>query len=454
MKKENYKDYVQRIVFPCVLYAIVVGIVVGIVVFFFKFVAVSISEFSVEIYSFIREHLIYVPIFLIVLIFLGLALASLQYLVPESSGGGIPRSEGIARDLLVIKPIRISISTIIGSCITFLAGLPLGNEGPSIIIGTSLGVKFNEIFKTRGHSWRQPVVSSGVSSAFAVVTGLPFTGIVFSFEEVFEKYSWTLILASSIGVIIATIIDNLLSQLLNFKYTLINFTNIVDLKLSLIWIPVVIGLVSGLIAIAFFYLIKFFMHVYGNKLKFKSKKSLIFALLFLLTGIFGLLLSETIGSGHDLINVLLKKENLMFYILAILIIYKIITISLCVSSGVTGGIFVPILTIGALIGAVLAKILIYFGLPDMYYQTIIALSICAFLGSSLHCPMTAVIFVMEITKIAFVSTVFSLVSVFVALFLVAIFNVPSINQLILDQIIIKEPNSLRNTKVIEESEYL
>jgi H+/Cl- antiporter ClcA len=446
MENEKYKDYVKRIVFPCVLYAMIVGIAVGIVVFFFKFMANFLIENAKQIFIYVRNNLIFAPVFLLSLIFLGLLLATLQYLVPEVSGGGIPRSEGIARDLIVIKPNKLIIYTILGSFISFLAGLPLGPEGPSVIIGTSLGVKFNEMFKTRGHSWRLPVVSSGVASSFAIITGLPLTGIIFSMEEVQEKYSWSLILASSVGVIFASLIDTFLTKITKFNFVLIEFQGLFDLNLSLIWIPILIGIACGFLALVFYYTIKLFVYIFEEKIKIKNKKFYLYGLIFLLVGVIGLLMIETIGSGHSLINDLLKGTNILWSGLIVLLIYKIIMISLCLSSGATGGIFVPILTLGAIIGALLGKLLIAFGLNPIYFNTIIALSICAFLGSTLHCPLTAIVLILELTKVAYISAFFSLIAVFIALIIVSIFNIPSINQYILDRILVKEKNNLKIKK--------
>ena len=66
-------------------------------------------------------------------------------------------------------------------------------------------------------------------------------------------------------------------------------------------------------------------------------------------------------------------------------------ISFCNSSGVTGGMFIPILTLGALIGAILSKIFFM----DEYSLLFITSSMVAFMGASIGCPLSAIVFACE-----------------------------------------------------------
>ena len=59
--------------------------------------------------------------------------------IPETKGGGLPRSEGVLRGILPLKSIRTFFGTIVGSFISYFVGLPVGTEGPSVLIGTSIG---------------------------------------------------------------------------------------------------------------------------------------------------------------------------------------------------------------------------------------------------------------------------------------------------------------------------
>ena len=67
-------------------------------------------------------------------------------------------------------------------------------------------------------------------------------------------------------------------------------------------------------------------------------------------------------------------------------------ISFSGQSGVTGGMFIPILCLGALCGKIFTFI---FNEPD-YKVLIITVSMVSFLGASVGCPLSAVVFAMEV----------------------------------------------------------
>ncbi|MBQ5742815.1 MAG: chloride channel protein, partial [Clostridia bacterium] len=64
--------------------------------------------------------------------------------------------------------------------------------------------------------------------------------------------------------------------------------------------------------------------------------------------------------------------------------------------GVTGGLFIPSLAFGALLGALCGKGLIALGiLPESYYGVLVIVGMCAFLGASSRTPLMAIAFSME-----------------------------------------------------------
>ena len=76
---------------------------------------------------------------------------------------------------------------IVNSYIAFFTGLPLGNEGPSVLIGTALGRGTNNLFN-RTPAWDRYVMTGGAAAGFAVATGAPATGIIFALEEVHKRF--------------------------------------------------------------------------------------------------------------------------------------------------------------------------------------------------------------------------------------------------------------------------
>ena len=62
-----------------------------------------------------------------------------------------------------------------------------------------------------------------------------------------------------------------------------------------------------------------------------------------------------------------------------------------------GGILLPSLSIGALIGALMGKLFIQLGVPEEYFLTFVIVGSAAFLGATFRTPITAIVLVIEIT---------------------------------------------------------
>ena len=104
------------------------------------------------------------------------------------------------------------------------------------------------------------------------------------------------------------------------------------------------------------------------------------------------------------------------------------------NSGATGGIFVPTLAIGALIGALAGKLLIFLGMSEELYGTVILLAMSAFMGGTMRAPLTATIFFIESTA-QFTNLFYVAVAVFTVYFATEIFNRKSFYDAVLDDMV-------------------
>ena len=136
-RTKQFANKLKNIVLPVIAYGGVAGIVVGFVVSLFNLGATYLSEYSNIIYKWMGENPAYIPLLFVGLIALALIMALLHKFVPQVRGSGIPQTEGVLRGLVTFKWLRILISTIVGSYISFFAGLSLGAEGPSVQIGAT-----------------------------------------------------------------------------------------------------------------------------------------------------------------------------------------------------------------------------------------------------------------------------------------------------------------------------
>ena len=386
----KFKNIFFNLIVPGIILSGFIGIVVGIVIFFYKWSWNILSKLSISYYGYMKEHLWLIGLSILIIVILAVIQTIVIKKVPESKGGGIPTSEGIVRGLLNCRPVLTMISTIFLSFVSLIVGVPLGNEGPSVIVGTTLSNAFSKILPEKSRAYKKYLMTGGSSTAFAVATGAPIAGILFALEEIHRKFSAMIILVTMSSVICGTITAYGLCNLFNIQFRMFEYFTIESIPFDKIFIFFGVGLIVGVVAILFSKLIsvlKYFLETKTKNINVFYKILLAFILSFIL----GFVLIDSIGGGHFLIDKLLFDNHYELYLLIILFLVKFVMISFCNSSGVTGGMFIPILTIGALIGAILAKL---FNLEE-YALLFITSSMVAFMGSTIGCPLSAIVFACE-----------------------------------------------------------
>ena len=409
----RFKNLFLNLILPGIILSGFIGFIVGIVIFFYKLLWNLLSAGSIKYYEYVsnNHYWLIIPSVLIIIVFAFIQAFVIKR-VPESRGGGIPTSEGIVRGSLNCNPILTMIGTIFLSFISLFVGVPLGNEGPSVIVGTTLSSAFAKVLPEKSRAYKKYIMTGGSSTAFAVATGAPIAGILFALEEIHRKFSPVILLVTMSSVICGTITAHELCNLFNMEFRMFKFFEIESIPLNQSFIFLLVGLIVGLFAVLFSKLTALLKYI----LEIRTKKLHVFFKIltaFLASFVMGLLLIDGIGGGHSVIEKLLFENNYGLYALMILFAVKFIMISFCNSSGVTGGMFIPILTIGALIGAILAKL---FNMED-YSVLFITASMVAFMGSSIGCPLSAIVFASEALSgltniIPIILTVFTAYAIF------------------------------------------
>lgn len=419
MRKHDYtyKEYVAHVL-PCLFYGVFCGTVVGIFIFFFKYCAMLLEKLSRALYEAAKTSPLYIALLFVGLIAIAFAMAFLHKMMPRVSGGGIPRSEGILRGTLTMRWIRTIIGTLLGSFMSFLCGLPLGSEGPSVLMGTALGRMCGRAVG-KGSAWDRYIMTGGAGAGFAVATGAPLSAILFTLEEIHKRFTPMLILSVSSTVVAASCVSGLLSELFGLSIDLFEFTVSARFSFSdvghLILFSIIIAICVGIfnLGIARF-----------GRLVEKAKRKLptwaIFAILFVLTGVFGLLFSDAIYSGHHVITETALRPESSGYILALLVCRFFFMLAVT-GSGATGGIFIPTLAIGALCGGLCGKLVVAMGMNEAYFPALVFLGMCAFLGGALRAPLTASVLFLELSA-AFTGMFYVVLVVFSVYLITELFN--------------------------------
>lgn len=119
---------------------------------------------------------------------IGFAFISYNKKAPNARGVGIPRSQGVIRGLLPMKWLKEFAATFAGSLMTLIAGVPLGVEGPSVFLGTTIGGGISKLPFVK-ISYSRYLMTCGSGAGFAASCKAPLTALLFSLEELNRKMS-------------------------------------------------------------------------------------------------------------------------------------------------------------------------------------------------------------------------------------------------------------------------
>lgn len=382
--------YVKNILVPCFLFSAATGIGTGLLIFLFKLAASAVIGFSDSVYEFVRENPVFLPALIVGAALIGLVASVVLRKIPDCRGGGIPTAIAILRGLVPLHWLKSIVSVFGSAMLTYLCGVPLGNEGPSVQMGTAVGGGI-----VRKHpAWDRYIMTGGACAGFAAATGSPLTGILFAFEEAHRRFSPMLFMTASMAALTASATMQGLCSLVDMEYTLFGFEIAEVLPMRYLWAPLVVGLVVGLCAAiftkAYRFIRKFVKHTL-RQVPFTVKIVGIFAVV----SVIGFFSDKCVGSGHGLVDELMEGHG-VWYLLIVYFCIRALLLLLANNSDVTGGLFVPTLAFGAILGALCGKVLIAAGLlPAEYYSIMVILGIASFLSASSRTPLMAIAFSIE-----------------------------------------------------------
>lgn len=392
--KNSKRNYVRNILTPSILLSGITGIFTGVVIFLFQLAADKVFDLSGTIYSSVRSDPKYLPLLLGGALILGLVSVCAVKFLGIAKGGGIPTAIALMRGLIDFRWLRSIFAVFSSALVTFLSGIPLGNEGPSVQMGTAIGRGTVRLFSRKNTAWDRYIMTGGAAAGFAAATAAPLTGLFFILEEAHRRFSPMLFMSAASAVISSTITLEILNSKFHVAHNFLPFEVTINLEIKYLYLACVVGLLCGAIAIAFTKAHEYIGSFLNNKLSRLSVFVKIPAV-FVLTALTGFFISEILGTGRSLISELMYGNG-AWYMLLIYFCVRAVLLMVANNLGVTGGLFVPSLTFGAIIGSLSTKIFIELGiLPEEYAPILIIIGITAFLSAVSRIPITAVIFAIE-----------------------------------------------------------
>ncbi len=369
---------------------IAVGVIVGFVVVLFRFLLEKVGAFSLNMYALVRGNMSLFPLLLIGLVIVGLIIGLIVKFEPMSSGSGIPQIEGQLMRKFEVSWWKVLLAKFSGGILAIGSGLSLGREGPSVQIGAAIGQGFCKVFK-RTKIEEKFLITCGSSAGLAAAFNAPLAGLVFALEELHKHFSAKVLTSAMAAAIVADFISKHFFGL----QPAFNFSGILVLPQKYFAYIVILGIIIGAFG-SFFnrFLIKS-MEMYDRLKWLPFWAKTIIPLLF--AAVLGIVLPIVLGGGHNLIESL-THGGIGIKLLIIVLIVKFLFTMISYGSGAPGGIFLPLLVLGALVGSLYGNFLhIFFNIDSTLISSFIILAMAGTFAAIIKAPLTGIILILEMT---------------------------------------------------------
>jgi H+/Cl- antiporter ClcA len=379
-----------------ILEGIVVGLLVGIVISAFRY---ALSQMDVlrnvmlglavpEEGSFLSGLEGHIWTGLIILGIFAVLVSYFVYKEPYISGSGIPQVKGELIGRIHTDWLRVLLLKFFGGIMAIGSGLALGREGPSIQLGGMVGKGVSRL-SGRLKSEERLLISAGSGAGLAAAFGAPLAGVVFVIEELRKDFDPKVLLSTMAASItseyVASFVFGLDPVFAVFAFSKPTLTDY--------WMILILGLLLGALGVLYNKAIAVSQDL-QSKIRPRWLKA-VFAVLAI--GIVYTICPECLGSGHHLV----EETGYGLHMAGTLALFLIVRFFFSVYSfgtGAPGGIFLPLLVLGALAGGLFTTVVSPLaGLPTGNEAFYVILGMAGLFAAIVRAPLTGIILISEMT---------------------------------------------------------
>ncbi|MFD3677270.1 ClC family H(+)/Cl(-) exchange transporter [Streptomyces sp. NPDC058613] len=311
--------------------------------------------------------------------------------VPLAAGSGIQDVEAVWRGEREPGPLWLLPAKFAGGLIAMGSGLVLGREGPTVHMGAAIGAEAGR--RTRASPQDVTLLHTSLAGAgLAVAFTAPLGGVVFVCEEVAERVRPRLVLLTLIGT--ATAVG--CSQLVVGDRPVFQVPDTVAPPLVLLPVFLLFGAATGALGAGYNRLVVGALAFCDRVTRVGpvARAAVIGAVVGLLLGIDPLLA----GGGDRLSGQLLADDVPVVTVLAGYLVVRFLAGPLSYAAGTPGGLFAPLLALGALWGALVHGL----ALPLLPHDgsgaaSFAIVGMAALFTAAVRAPLTGIVLVVEMT---------------------------------------------------------
>ncbi len=322
---------------------------------------------------------------------------------PEASGSGVSHIMAYLRHRKVGMGLKVGVVKLLAGIIAIGSGFPLGPEGPAVQMGGSVAWQMAKWLKAPT-AFRRVIVAAGGGAGIAAIFSAPLGGFIYAIEELLNSAKPVVLLLVIITTFWADTWADVLQAIgldknaggfnLNIGFQLQReyspFVRFLPIDLGYL---IILGIIIGLLAELY---CKYVIYMQRKgKEWFKEKLAMRMTICGIILGMFYSLLPETFHHVDGLQSLIaIGDPNVYLSTSTFLVLF--FSSGLAAASGAPGGLFFPMLTLGACIGSAAGTgvELLTGHVPTTY----IFAGMGAFVAACSRTPITAMFLAFALTK--------------------------------------------------------
>jgi CIC family chloride channel protein len=325
---------------------------------------------------------------------LGAAFARLLVLrfAEDASGSGVPQVEGIVRvggpfHSRFVLPVKF-----LGGLSAIGSGLALGREGPTVQMGSAAAEWIGRLLRMSPAEARV-LSAAGAGAGLATAFGAPLGGAVFVLEELAQRFHIRVAMASfaASGIAIA-VLYRLLGTTPELAMPQLSAPSPWDLL-----VDVLFGVLLGLLGIAYNRLVLAALDAHQRLARIPP--ILRAAVIGAAVGLVAWFVPDLVGGGEELLRRVLH-EGIATSALVFALAVRFVLGPVSYSAGTPGGLFAPLLLVGAIAGQLFGCAVHGFvpgAAPDPTDFAVVGMA--AFFAATVRAPITGAALIVEMTGV-------------------------------------------------------
>lgn len=312
---------------------------------------------------------------------------------PEAEGHGTDAMiDSFHRGRGIVRP-RVPLVKMIASAITIGSGGSAGREGPVAQIGSGIGSYIASLLRLSDRE-RRIMLLAGAGAGIGSIFKAPLGGALFATEVLYRapEFEFEAIIPSMIASIVSySVFGSIMGWEPIFAVPPLRFHHPYELLFY-----AALGVLCAVIGVFYIRIFYSFRDKFFHRIPIK--KHLKPALGGIMLGIMALFIPQTLemGYGYVQLAILGKLQVKEMFSIAFA---KIFATSFTISSGGSGGVFAPSLTIGALLGGGFGQICHYF-FPNIitHPEAFVLVGMGGFFAGAAKVPIASIIMISEMTR--------------------------------------------------------